>query len=88
MNKYKGSSKLLLQPRTTEEVEFFRSFRSLTCLRVLSVNCYCDILLCYVFSLQVSRILKYCNSRCLAVVSQGGNTGLVGGSVHVFDEVM
>ena len=87
MNKYKGSSKLLLQPRTTEEVEFFRSFRSLTCLRVLSVNCYCDILLCYVFSLQVSRILKYCNSRCLAVVPQGGNTGLVGGSVPVFDEV-
>jgi D-2-hydroxyglutarate dehydrogenase len=37
--------------------------------------------------LQVSQILKYCNSRCLAVVPQGGNTGLVGGSVPVFDEV-
>ncbi|OIV94820.1 hypothetical protein TanjilG_22017 [Lupinus angustifolius] len=55
MHKYKGSSKLLLQPRTTE---------------------------------QVSQILKYCNSRCLAVVPQGGNTGLVGGSVPVFDEVI
>ncbi|XP_022751417.1 uncharacterized protein LOC111300069 isoform X2 [Durio zibethinus] len=54
MHKYKGSSKLLLQPRSTEEV---------------------------------SQILKYCNSRCLAVVPQGGNTGLVGGSVPVFDEV-
>lgn len=39
-------------------------------------------------SLQVSQILKYCNSRSLAVVPQGGNTGLVGGSVPVFDEVM
>ncbi|GFY87950.1 FAD-linked oxidases family protein [Actinidia rufa] len=54
MRKYKGSSKLLLQPRSTAEV---------------------------------SQILKYCNSRCLAVVPQGGNTGLVGGSVPVFDEV-
>lgn len=45
-------------------------------------------LLCFIFSiLQVSQILKYCNSRCLAVVPQGGNTGLVGGSVPVFDEV-
>ncbi|XP_027360564.1 D-2-hydroxyglutarate dehydrogenase, mitochondrial isoform X2 [Abrus precatorius] len=55
MHKYKGSSKLLLQPHTTD---------------------------------QVSQILKYCNSRCLAVVPQGGNTGLVGGSVPVFDEVI
>lgn len=37
---------------------------------------------------EVSEILKYCNSRCLAVVPQGGNTGLVGGSVPVFDEVI
>ncbi|KAF8018718.1 hypothetical protein BT93_H3578 [Corymbia citriodora subsp. variegata] len=55
MRKYKGSSKLLLLPRSTEEV---------------------------------SQILKYCNSRCLGVVPQGGNTGLVGGSVPVFDEVI
>ncbi|KAI3451006.1 hypothetical protein Pfo_007671 [Paulownia fortunei] len=55
MRKYKGSSKLMLQPRSTQEV---------------------------------SQILDYCNSRCLAVVPQGGNTGLVGGSVPVFDEVI
>ncbi|GLT82710.1 hypothetical protein SLE2022_010680 [Rubroshorea leprosula] len=55
MRRYKGSSKLLLQPRSTEEV---------------------------------SEILKYCNSRHLAVVPQGGNTGVVGGSVPVFDEVI
>ncbi|CAM6041201.1 unnamed protein product [Sphagnum compactum] len=37
---------------------------------------------------QVAEILKFCNSRCLAVVPQGGNTGLVGGSVPVFDEII
>eukprot|EP01018_Ginkgo_biloba_P020945 Gb_12081 [translate_table: standard] len=37
---------------------------------------------------EVSQVLKYCNSRHLAVVPQGGNTGLVGGSVPVFDEVI
>lgn len=34
---------------------------------------------------EVARILKYCNERKLAVVPQGGNTGLVGGSVPVHD---
>lgn len=37
---------------------------------------------------QVSAILQHCNARRLAVVPQGGNTGLVGGSVPVFDEVV
>ena len=37
---------------------------------------------------QVSSILKYCNHNRLAVVPQGGNTGLVGGSNPVFDEVI
>lgn len=37
---------------------------------------------------QVSQILKYCNDQKLAVVPQGGNTGLVGGSVPVFDEIV
>lgn len=37
---------------------------------------------------QVSEILSYCNSRNIAVVPQGGNTGLVGGSVPIFDEVI
>ncbi|KAJ4898844.1 D-2-hydroxyglutarate dehydrogenase [Raphanus sativus] len=55
MHKYRGSSKLMLLPKNTEEV---------------------------------SQILKYCDSRSLAVVPQGGNTGLVGGSVPVFDEVI
>lgn len=37
---------------------------------------------------QVSEILKYCYKRHIAVCVQGGNTGLVGGSVPVFDEVI
>ncbi|KAJ1649085.1 D-lactate ferricytochrome c oxidoreductase, partial [Coemansia sp. RSA 25] len=37
---------------------------------------------------QVSQILKYCNTHNIAVVPQGGNTGLVGGSVPVHDEIV
>ncbi len=37
---------------------------------------------------EVSSILKYCNDNMLAVVPQGGNSGLVGGSVPVFDEIV
>lgn len=37
---------------------------------------------------EVSAILSHCNKRKLAVVPQGGNTGLVGGSVPVFDEIV
>lgn len=45
--KFVGDSKLMLKPKTNE---------------------------------QVSAILKYCNDQKLAVVPQGGRTGLVGGS--------
>lgn len=37
---------------------------------------------------EVSKVLKYCNDNMLAVVPQGGNTGLVGGSVPIFDEIV
>lgn len=37
---------------------------------------------------QMSKILKYCNENKIAVNPQGGNTGLVGGSNPVFDEVI
>ncbi|PWZ03317.1 putative DLD2-D-lactate dehydrogenase [Testicularia cyperi] len=37
---------------------------------------------------EVSEIMKYCHSKNIAVVPQGGNTGLVGGGVPVFDEVV
>lgn len=32
--------------------------------------------------------LKYCDDNNIAVVPQGGNTGLVGGSVPVHDELI
>ena len=37
---------------------------------------------------EVSDILSYCNDKKLAVVPQGGNTGLVGGSIPIFDEII
>ncbi|XP_053948681.1 D-2-hydroxyglutarate dehydrogenase, mitochondrial-like [Anastrepha ludens] len=37
---------------------------------------------------EVAGILKYCNERKLAVCPQGGNTGVVGSSVPVFDEIV
>lgn len=55
MRKYRGHCRLVLKPRSTDEV---------------------------------SKVLKYCNDNMLAVVPQGGNTGLVGGSVPVFDEIV
>ena len=55
MGRYHGHSKVVLKPRTTE---------------------------------QVAQVMAYCNERCIAVVPQGGNTGMVGGSVPVHDEVI
>lgn len=37
---------------------------------------------------QVSQIVKWCNERRIGIVPQGGNTGLVGGSVPLRDEVI
>ena len=37
---------------------------------------------------EVSAVLKYCDEKRLAVTTQGGKTGLVGGSVPVHDEVI
>ena len=37
---------------------------------------------------EVSQIVKWCNARKIGICPQGGNTGLVGGSVPVKDEVI
>ena len=37
---------------------------------------------------EVAAILSHCHSRRLPLVPQGGNTGLVGGSVAVHDEIV
>ncbi|KAL8819183.1 MAG: hypothetical protein Q9223_002336 [Gallowayella weberi] len=55
MRKYKGHTKLVIKPASTEEL---------------------------------SEALKFCNDNMLAIVPQGGNSGLVGGSVPVYDEIV
>lgn len=37
---------------------------------------------------EVSKIVKHCNQKRIGLVPQGGNTGLVGGSVPVRDELI
>jgi FAD/FMN-containing dehydrogenase len=37
---------------------------------------------------EISKIVKHCYERRIAIVPQGGNTGLVGGSVPIDDEVV
>ena len=37
---------------------------------------------------EVSEIVKRCNERGIAIVPQGGNTGLVGGGVPTKDELI
>ncbi len=41
-----------------------------------------------VVGVSFAQVLAHCDARRLAVVPQGGNTGLVGGSVPMFDEVV
>lgn len=53
-----------------------------------AVRGYSQVLLKPKTTEEVSAILRHCNSRKLAVCPQGGNTGLVGGSVPVFDEII
>ncbi|KAI8378592.1 hypothetical protein BD560DRAFT_389845 [Blakeslea trispora] len=63
-----------LMPYNTDWFNLFRGASSL-CLFPTSTD-------------QVSKILAYCNQRHLAVVPQGGNTGVSGGAVPVFDEII
>ncbi len=37
---------------------------------------------------EVSSLLQYCNERRLGVVPQAGNTGLVGGSIPIGNEIV
>ena len=47
-----------------------------------------EVLLLPSTTAEVSAVLARCHARGLAVVPQGGNTGLVGGGVPVHDEVV
>lgn len=37
---------------------------------------------------EVSKIVQWCSERRIGIVPQGGNTGLVGGSVPIHDELI
>jgi len=37
---------------------------------------------------EVSEVVKWCSDRQIGIVPQGGNTGLVGGSVPLKNEVI
>ncbi|KAM3870845.1 D-2-hydroxyglutarate dehydrogenase, mitochondrial [Diretmus argenteus] len=85
---------------TQEDLAFFRkilSDRTITDPDLLeasnvdwlkSVRGFSEVLLRPQTTEEVSQILGYCNRRNLAVNPQGGNTGLVGGSVPVYDEII
>lgn len=79
-----GNSEVLLRPKTTEEVsQILRSdFHDQT--EFCSVYLFTTL----VFLNHPLFFHRYCNERHLAVCPQGGNTGLVGGSVPVFDEII
>ncbi|XP_075425609.1 D-2-hydroxyglutarate dehydrogenase, mitochondrial isoform X2 [Ascaphus truei] len=53
-----------------------------------TVRGHSEVLLKPESTAEVSQLLRYCNERNLAVTPQGGNTGMVGGSVPVFDEIL
>ncbi|WVQ98617.1 hypothetical protein IAU59_005747 [Kwoniella sp. CBS 9459] len=55
MGKYKGQSKVVVRPRSAEEV---------------------------------AKVVTWCNEHEVAIVPQGGNTGLVGGSTPIHDELI
>ncbi|KAI8896219.1 hypothetical protein BC833DRAFT_598282 [Globomyces pollinis-pini] len=81
----------------SNDYDYFNNFNNITDTETISsynndwMNKYSgksSIVLRPKTTLQVSEILKYCNQNNIAVVPQGGNTGLVGGSVPVHDEVI
>ncbi|XP_055542086.1 D-2-hydroxyglutarate dehydrogenase, mitochondrial-like [Wyeomyia smithii] len=73
------NNQILLRPEDTAEYnrDYFRYVRGLgtVVLKPRSTE-------------EVSAILRYCNIRRLAVSIFGGNTGVCGGSVPVFDEII
>lgn len=100
--KFKSSppERLPFSRLTKEDVDYFRSILpggTITDPDLLesnnvdwlkSVKGSSELLLRPQTTAEVSQILRYCNSRNLAVNPQGGNTGLVGGSVPVYDEII
>jgi D-2-hydroxyglutarate dehydrogenase len=86
LRKYKGTSRLLLLLKDTNEV--LSKFACISQFFTVSTNIYITCATFFELKItmhcwnygylffQVSKILSYCNSRQLAAVPQGGNTGL------------
>ncbi|XP_066584298.1 D-2-hydroxyglutarate dehydrogenase, mitochondrial [Prorops nasuta] len=78
-NNLLGTNRTITDPNECEtyNIDFARTVRGRSQL-VLKPKC----------REEVSAILRYCNENRLAVCPQSGNTGLVGGSNPVFDEIV
>lgn len=74
-----GSSRLIMDPDECESynIDFPKTVRGASRLVLKPKS-----------TEEMSALLKYCNERRLAVCPQSGNTGLVGGSNPVFDEIV
>src|SRR5205814_994947 len=81
MNKYRGQSTLVLKPKSAHQVAHI--------LKYCNENMYVahDSFFAACRFCKSWPIVYILNFR-IAVCPQGGNTGLVGGSVPVFDEVV
>lgn len=81
-----GSNAAILDAVTNEAVK--DDLEPFNCDWMKKYRGHCRLVLKPGSTEEVSKVLKYCNDNMLAVVPQGGNTGLVGGSVPVFDEIV
>jgi hypothetical protein len=103
MSKYCGKSPLLLKPKSTEEVSkimavrpclsFPSHFLRRPCLsKNASIKVSRKLTSSHLFSLSLligsALHAQYCYKHRIAVVPQGGNTGLVGGGVPIYDELI
>jgi FAD/FMN-containing dehydrogenase len=81
------------------DVDYFRSFMSENAIEIDNLDMYnndwlkkykgnSNLVLKPSNNEEVLKILQYCDQNKLAIVPQSGNTGLVGGSVPVFDEII
>lgn len=98
LHKYHGASRLALRPTTTAAAMLPSPHSTPNTVLITRLCTLSDWLHKYhgtsrlalrpTTTQQVASLLAHCAGRRLAVVPQGGNTGLVGGSVPVFDEVV
>lgn len=95
--RYRGQSTLLLRPKSVDQLSAILSYchtkrQALACIVIsfsrLALFCSLVFMLSCFRAFVLSRFFPIALLYRLAVVPQGGNTGLVGGSVPVFDEII